>query len=118
MNTEGRQEEPVVAGEGTLTAAAETLAREHARDVAKEPPLSDHELTVLQSIQTEATDLEAQFEAEEALGRPLSVDERHQIVQARQAADQEGRRDGGEDQERAAVAPDAGTCDDTAPRRR
>jgi len=115
MNTEGRQEEPVVAGEGTLTAAAETLAREHARDVAKEPRLSDHELTVLQSIQTEATDLDAQFEAEEALGRALSVDERHQIVQARHAADQEGRRDGGEDQERAAVAPDAGTCDDAPP---
>jgi len=95
MDTEGRQEPPAAAGEGTLTAKAEKLAREHARDVAEEPPLTDQEVTVLRDIQTEATDLEAQFEVEEALGRPLSADERHQIVQAQHAVEQKGRQDGG-----------------------
>jgi len=116
MDTEGRQEPPAAAGEGTLTAKAEKLAREHARDVAEEPPLTDQEVTVLRDIQTEATDLEAQFEVEEALGRPLSADERHQIVQAQHAVEQKGRQDGGGGQERAAALPDARTCDDAPPR--
>jgi len=102
MGTEGPQEEPAAGGEGTITAEAEKLAREHARGEAEEPPLTDQELTALRGIQAEVKDLAAHFEAEEALGRTLSADERQQIAQARQAADQE----------RLAASPRARASDD------
>jgi len=81
MDTEGPPGEPAAAGEGTSTAEAEKLAREHARGEAEEPPLTDQELTVLRGIQAEATDVATHVEAEEVLGHPLSADERQQIAQ-------------------------------------